>query len=71
MVVFDVAVVVDDFLWNFGLEVLIGQSCFACDAVDSFDYSWSESVFVGFFDFVMKVVDFVDSKKNYSTTNYS
>ena len=38
LAVFDVAVVVNDFFLNFGQEVVIDPPCFACDAVDCFDY---------------------------------
>ena len=57
-VVFDVAIVVDNFFGNFGLEIVIDLSCFACDDVDCFDYGWSESVFADFVDFVVVVVHF-------------
>ena len=36
-VVFDSAVVVDEFFGNFGLKIVIDLSCFACDDVDCDD----------------------------------
>ena len=46
-------VVADDCFWNFDLEVVIGLPCFACDAVDYFDYGWRKSAFVDFVGFVL------------------
>ena len=43
----------------------MGLPCFACDAVDCFDYGWGESAFFGFFYFAVSVVDFVDSSSVY------
>ena len=59
MVVFGVAVVVDKFFGNFGLEIVIDLFCFACYDADCFNYGWNESVFADFVDFVMMVVHFV------------
>ena len=61
MLVLYVMVVVDDCFWNFDLEVVIGLPCFACDAVDYFDYGWRKSAFVDFVDFVVMVADFADN----------
>ena len=59
MAVFDFAVVINDFFGNFGLEIVIDLSCFACDNVVCFTYGWSESVFPDLVDFVVMVVHFV------------
>ena len=59
MVVFGVAVVVDKFFDNFGLEIVIDLFYFACYDADCFDYGWNQSVFAGFVDFVLMIIHFV------------
>ena len=50
MAVFDFVVVINEFFCNFGLEIVIDLSCFACDNV-----GWSESVFADLVDSVVMV----------------